>query len=385
MFARTRHTLRAGKQRRTLKQRGGAKFKKLTSWRTMEPENTRWKDILPGTKFEFLLSPDWITTNPEEYIIKKYTTLVECQDELFMYAMDAIYAELGAKKGDEADIMAKYAAYDKDLTNLTYYIRDVIEILSLDNETYKDSKIAKILDINNEPLLHLLLNPLRTQNHFIFNLASFIIHQKENEIQNFNEENAGIMAIRYDSVAKANTLNLTSTDLRDGPIISMPTSNVDAMLGTDKQDIKDSFWYKFLMLCYGKKTDYTDGGGLEYLSSFNTFEQSIKINNKSDSYGKYAILSAYVYLNYKKNKLTESYNHKAFATKNLTSNMDIRFVRHLVYTIQKFTKKEQPSLQEKQAEATPTVQQQNPVSPSGHQDSGVVRTVESKPQATPSQ
>jgi hypothetical protein len=63
---------------------------------------------------------------------------------------------------------------------------------------------------------------------------------------------------------------------------------------------------------------------------------------------------------------------------------------HLCHTVNRIEKAstpsgEPPSSQENAASTTPTVQQQNPVSPSGHQDSGVVHKDESKQQATPSQ
>ncbi len=289
----------------------------------VDPMTTKWKEVLVNSEFKFLLNGGWITAATSQY-----TTIVEQQDKLFMLAMDAIYAELNADKMNEGDIMEKYATYPAKDT-LTNYIKDILYLVNLKDITGSGAKFDEILKTDKEPLLHLLLNPLRVQNHFIFNLASFIISLKQNPIADFNEGKAGIMTIRYDSLAKANTLNMTSTDLRDGPILTMPTKSVTTMLGTNKQDFKSSFWYKFLAYANNKKLNFTDIDIITFTEGFNTWDSTPDV---------YAILSAYIYSLYKNNgDMAKVVSLKAFNGKNISDSDELKFVNHLIYTIKNLT------------------------------------------------
>jgi hypothetical protein len=327
MFKSTRHTLRAGRGLRSSlkKQRGGATLQTLCGWRDINPATVKWNSLLKETDFAFLLDGGWIT---QKTASEQYETIVEQQDKLFMLAMDAIYAELNADKMNEGDIMEKYATYPAKDT-LTNYITDILYLVNLKDITGSGAKFDELLKTDKEPLLHLLLNPLRVQNHFIFNLASFIISLKQNPITDFNEEKAGLMTIRYDSLSKANTLNMTSTDLRDGPILTMPTKSVTTMLGTNKQDFKSSFWYKFLAYANNKKPDFTDIDMNAYTEGFNTW------NSISDVY---SILAAYIYSLYKNNgNMDKVMSLKAFNSKTISDSDELKFVNHLLYTIKNLT------------------------------------------------
>jgi hypothetical protein len=336
MFKRARHTLRADHRglRSTLKQqRGGASLQTLCGWRKTDPTKTKWSIVLVKPEFKFLLDGGWIT---QPTATEQYKTIVECQDELFMLAMDAMYAELGiTDKTNETEILRQYAAYDKSkLSSLTDYIKDVFYVITLKElKTLAASgrgspSKTKFEEITAEPLLHLLLNPLRVQNHFIFNVASFIKNLKENPIAGFDDTKAGLMAIRYDSLAKANTLNMTSTDLRDGPTLSMTTTSVNSLLGTNKLSINDSFWYKFLAYANNKKPDFTSDINIE------TYTQGV--NSWSSMPDSYAILSAYIYSLYKNNKDMRT-AFTLFANKDATEIDELKFLHHLIYTIESLT------------------------------------------------
>jgi hypothetical protein len=332
---------------------------------------TKWTPKLKGTPYAFLLENTWRDTSANVY------TVIEQQDNLFMLAMDAIYDKLGAKKDNDIDIMDKYSKYEQKET-LTSYITDIINVVNggpLNSQ--QTTKFDEVLNTKKEPLIHLLLNPLRVQNHFIYNLASFIKNLKENPIADFDETKAGLMAIRYDSLVKANTLNLTSTDLRDGPVITSTTSNVTSLLGTNKGDVKDLFWYKFLMFCHLRKTDLNETmlSVDEYIKYIQTFRlnDSFRINGKEDEYAKYPLLAAYVYLIYNpiKDEMKKRLSGLNFGDKDITNSTGLKFLHHLIYTIESLTPPaEQTSLPETGASTAITAGGNNTVVVSADEKKG---------------
>jgi hypothetical protein len=342
MFRSTRHTLRASRGLRSTlkKQRGGAALQPLCAWRTTDPKTTKWATVLVDSPFTFLLDGGWITQPTAN---EQYTTIVERQDELFMLAMDAIYAEIGADKEDEGDILAKYVTFDKNKEDtLKNYINDIIYLVNLKElkttaqSGRQSTTKTKFEEVLAEPMLHLLLNPLRIQNQFIANLATFIVNLNPAQLDSIkdNKDLTLLLAIRYDSIAKANVLASTSTDIRDGPYITSTTVDIKSMLGTDKLDNTKLFWNKFLSYCQGKNDETFESLSSDIVTYTEGFgSQKDRINT--------AMYAAYIYGLYSSAKKTMVERVNTFFNGiDITENKQLRFLHHLIYTIESLTPSE---------------------------------------------
>jgi hypothetical protein len=367
MFARTRHTLRAGKQRRTLKQRGGGTtLIGFCSWRTDKRAALEvWQTVITDSSpFVFLLTGDLITE-------EQYITIVQQQDNLFMLAIDIIYNTLGAKKGDEADIIKKVKEFKGDQAQLTTYIKDVISIvqLEIDFSKFNGTKFDKLLKLDNEPLLHLLINPQRVKNQFVENMAQFIIVMKKtNMLENIKDNNdlISLLSIRYDSVMKANALATTSIDLRDGPNLVFSTGDITTMFGTNISNKANMFMYQFLLRCANK---YYDGTKINESTPDSIIKVwSIRGLSEKD---RYAIISAFVY-NVYKNNTGDVINYfkgimidgQSIVGKYKNTDFNINTMRYIIHLANKINEYENsltlsvepPSSQENAASSTQTVQ-----------------------------
>ncbi len=380
MFARTRHTLRAGhNNRRTLKQRGGGTtLIGFCSWRPETERKTAledWKTVItdPSGTFGFLLSGTEITE-------KQYVSVVERQDDLFMLAMDLIYVAIGAEKGNEADIIEKAKVLTPDKQNqITTYIKDVISIVQLEvdltaafnnTDKFKGTKFDKLLTFANEPLLHLLINPQRVKNQFVENMARFIVFMKHFKTLDTltSDELMFLMAIRYDSIMKANALAATSMDLRDGPHLFISQQKVSSILGTNKGNKSEIFMYHFLLRCADKFLD--KDGKLNTGGQINSGIKHIFINDNAKDFNIYSILSAFVYKSTSDNILNDLDNVLKILEKNIPkpyspSNESIlqvsnyitqglkRYITHLAYKIKEY--ETSPEFAEIKKATTPSV------------------------------
>jgi hypothetical protein len=346
-----------------LKQRGGGNsLIGFCSWR---PQNAiaaaraSWKTVLPS-ELTFLVEGDtWIMDKEDGE--KKYIIIVQRQDELFMLAMRLIYTKIGATEGDESSIFAAAKTMTLDTQKECLdYIKDIISIVHLEQDLtssqLKDTKFDKLLKVNsngmlNEPFLHLLINPQRVQNQFVSNMAMILYLLKKNDVLDSIKDDIdqlSLLAVRYDSVTKANALANTSIDLRDGPNIVINTSDVTTMFGTNISDKSKMFMLNFLLRCVGK---YYDKDSIKTYTiedlNVSSLPRTMPLADR------YALLSAIIYYSYNNGSRTSilsdiskllfknssksildltNYNNSEFTTN------AVRYVLHIVYHIEQAEK-----------------------------------------------
>jgi hypothetical protein len=276
----------------------------LCRWRgddTRDAALDDWKSKLTSNQsLSFLLSKD--TLSEEEY-----ETVIVNQDELFNMANQIIYEKIGTSPDtDESDILSQYnAAENTELYKS--YIEDIGRLIfkgevrtpSGNRDSTSKTKMERLITSDptySDKLIEILLNPERVRNQFIQVLAAFIIHQKKEDrllesIKTISPERqvqaAEILANRYNSLVKANTLVTTSEDLRDGMVLTMPDSTA--------QSLYKDFWRCFVMRCIGKY--YKKDNSIEdYKSDFtyNTQQFTIVLGYKNDA-DTYAFITAAIY------------------------------------------------------------------------------------------
>ena len=278
----------------------------LCSWRSDNKDAalTIWKSKLTSEPFTFLTTGNPLT--PEQYDI-----VVAKQDELFGIAMTIIYEQLGIQPGeDESIILEKYNAPTVNEESLRSYIEDIARLIfkgpietkipgGVKEEggrlSTNKTKIEKLISSNSkyhDYFPEILLNPERVKNQFIFWLAEFIKHQRNNsklldKIEDKNDKQTlTILADRYNSLIKANTLNMTTLDLRDGMDLTM---TIEAA-----KQLYISFWRCFLTRCIGKFYKNVDtivkyGESFKYdISGFNIAKSKVGGDD-------YAFIAAAIY------------------------------------------------------------------------------------------
>jgi hypothetical protein len=349
----------------------------LCAWRTDESKKTAalaiWRSKLTNEPLVFLATGKSITQAQHDIV-------VEYQDELFGMAMGIIYEQLGiGPEDDESAILAKYKNAD-EAESLRNYIEDIARLIfkkgvvtltssaeSDNRHSTSKTKVERLIYSTlkvKDSLPEILLNPERVKNQFIYWLAAFISHQKKNSelLNNIKDtetvaETVAILANRYDSLVKANTLNVTTKELRDGMDLTMT--------GDTANSLYTSFWKCFLLRCtnqYYKTFESIELYEPTYnIQMFRTVQSTIQRNtsNKNIVADDYAFIAAAIY----DSILTPFKIHPLVTGLQETGDAPYRqFGLHLTHVLREMT-----NSQESGGPAAQTSQPRTNESPSVHQ------------------
>ena len=245
---------RTHRLRSTFKQRGGA------PWATLDPARLAdWTMILNGAPdLQFIITPAAV---PIDQRVPKYISIIERQDELFGFAMKAIYAKLNVnERSSEQAIIDGLNTYTatpgNSVANLTGFLDDIGKLIYFNPYAPppRSTLKTKMQEIKARPnyFIELLVNPEQVQNRFVKDLAAICVEQKRNPAilaAAVNLANRYVRALRYEAVSEANAAIMTSNKLRDGFFPSQPWVTFRGIMGHDRGDVVTGFWYKFLIRC----------------------------------------------------------------------------------------------------------------------------------------
>jgi len=244
MFDRVRTSLRRKTGIRSSRrvQRGGARYMSLRKdkWTPYLKDHEHLKFLLDDVPFKI----------EDTQSVQHYIAVVERQDELFNYAMDAIYKELGTTRGVDDSALVRASRTANGKTVIKTYLTELVSLICFGPPT-AGTKISKILT---NPVVELLVNPAQLTNIFIADLAAVCILQKFDKTIIQDAVDASIKqtrALRYEAIAEINSRNMTSNKSRDGFYLSQTVVNFRQLAGYDVESITGGFWYKFLNRCIG--------------------------------------------------------------------------------------------------------------------------------------
>lgn len=194
--------------------------------------------------------------------LEQYITIIENQDNLFKYALEAMYKMLEMSKEDEADEVKIIEAFKKKQVNgkldvfadKLNFVKDVFSLISFQvpEGSYFKFNILKNEGFNQ---LQLFVNPQMLTNLFIHDLARICIAQKKDTILltrlGDNDKLISLQAARYNAIVDANSLALTSMASNGGFYITQSKAGFNFIrFGSTNETLRDPIFFKiFIKYC----------------------------------------------------------------------------------------------------------------------------------------
>jgi hypothetical protein len=207
-------------QRRTLKaQRGGAAFQSFTN----TERQRHWETALTALNakhaeadFLFLLTDDWMG---QDTAVQNWIKALEWQDELFVAAVEAMYAAMEIPDINEEAILANIPATAAAASALLAYLDDVHRLLTFklipwNTKNNKWNRGKNLLNNEKSKLTDFLLYPYRTTNSLIRGICDAFLFMKQNPM--LIQTQPELVATRFESFAQQTAYTMTADQIWDG-------------------------------------------------------------------------------------------------------------------------------------------------------------------------